>query len=155
MLFAIAWKVFPAHAGATPAAGPAHGPGRLSKPGRCRGSGQVIRWRAALPRPQRSRARAKQFSLPAQARAAMPSIAAARFRSCQFARIQKQNACEFTNRTGEGVSIAWRFISAVSLVVYKVKQFEANYLQSVAGQKPPDKSSAYAGRPGLGRLTRI
>ena len=47
-LCAIASKSLPAQAGATLLAGPAHGQGWLSKPGCCRGSGQVIRWRAAL-----------------------------------------------------------------------------------------------------------
>jgi hypothetical protein len=46
-LCAIASNSFPAQAGATPAAGPAHGQEWLSKPGCCRGSGQVIRCRAA------------------------------------------------------------------------------------------------------------
>ena len=153
MLFAIASKVCPAQAGATLAAGPAHGQGRLSKPGCRRGSGQVIRRSAAPSRPQRSRARTKPFLLPARARAAMESIAAVRLRFRQFVSLQRQNAGEFRNRTGEGFSIAQRFISAVSLLVYKVKQFEGNYLQCVATQELPEKSSAYEARPGLGRLT--
>jgi hypothetical protein len=152
-LCAIGSKTSPAQAVATLLAGPAHGQGWLSKPGYCRGSGQVIRWRAALARQQRSRARAKQFSLPARACAATPSIAAVRLRFCQIARVQRQNAGEFRNRRGEGLFIARRFASAVYLVVYKVRQFGGNYLQSAARQELLDKSSVYGKRRDLGRLT--
>jgi hypothetical protein len=54
---------------------------------------------------------------------------------------------------GEGFSIARRLASAVYLVVYKVKQFEGNYLQSAARQELLEKSSAYGVRVGFGRLT--
>ena len=104
-------------------------------------------------RQQRSRTRAKQFSLPARACAATPSMAAVRLCFCQFACVQRQNAGEFRNRRGEGLFIARRFASAVYLVVYKVKQFEGNYMQSAARQELLDKSSIYGKRRNLGRLT--
>jgi len=54
---------------------------------------------------------------------------------------------------GEGFSIARRFASAVYLVVYKVRRFVGNYLQSGAKQELPAKSSAYARQLSFGRLT--
>jgi len=69
-LCAIGLNISPAQAGATPAAVLRMVRGGSQKPGCCRGSGQVIRSRAAPARQQRSRARAKQFSLPARACAA-------------------------------------------------------------------------------------
>jgi len=152
-LCAIASKTSPARAGATPAAGPAHGQGWLSKPGCCRGSGQVIRWRAARSRQQRSRTLREAIAASQKVCAAMPSMAAVRPCFCQSACVQRQNAGEFRNRRGEGLFIARRLASAVYLVVYKVKQFEGNYLQSAARQELLDKSSVYGGRPDLGRLT--
>ena len=68
--------------------------------------------------------------------------------------VRRQNAGEFRNRRGEGFFIARRFISAVYLLVYKVKQFQGNYLQSLAKQEPPAKSLAYRKRRKPGRLTK-
>jgi hypothetical protein len=67
--------------------------------------------------------------------------------------VPRQNAGGFRNRTGEGFFIARRFIAAVYLLVYKVKQFEGNCLQSVASQELPDKSLACGKRQSPGRLT--
>src|SRR5580692_1112797 len=71
--------------------------------------------------------------------------------------VQRQNRAEtkcrqIRNRRGEGFCIARRFISAVCLLVYKVKQFEGNYLQNVATREPPDKSLAYGERRNLSPL---
>lgn len=41
---------------------------------------------------------------------------------CQIACLQRQNAGEIRNRRGEGLAIARSMVSAVSLVVYKVRQ---------------------------------
>jgi len=152
-LCAIGSKTSPAQAVATLLAGPAHGQGWLSKPGCCRGSGQVIRWRAAQSRQQRSCTLWEAIAASQKVCAATPSMAAVRLRFCQFACVQRQNAGEFRNRRGEGLFIARRLTSAVYLLVYKVRQFGGNYLQSAARQELLDKSSVYGKRRDLGRLT--
>jgi hypothetical protein len=80
-------------------------------------------------------------------------MAAVRLCFCQIACPQRQNAGEIRNRRGDGFSIARRFASTVSSVVYKVKQFEGNYMQSAASQQPLEESSVYGTRPDFGRLT--
>ena len=54
---------------------------------------------------------------------------------------------------GRVCSIARRFVSAVSLVVYKVRQFGGNYMQSAARQQLLEESSVYGRRRGPGGLT--
>jgi hypothetical protein len=77
----------------------------------CRGSGQVIRWRAALARQQRFRTRAKQLSFPARACAATPLVAAIRLRFCQTTCVQRQECRRIQKPQGEGFSIVRRFLS--------------------------------------------
>jgi hypothetical protein len=133
---------------------PCAGSGRLSIPGCCRGSGQVIRRRAALSRQQRSRARARQFSLPARACAATPLVAAVRLCSAGSPACRNKMQANSGTAWGRGFSIARRLDSAVCLVVYKGTQFRANSMQSAAKQELPEKSSACGEQRPLGRLTR-
>jgi hypothetical protein len=66
-------------------------------------------------------------------------MAAVRLCFCQIACPQRQNAGEIRNRRGDGFSIARRFASTVSSVVYKVKQFDGNCMQSTAELQVIDK----------------
>jgi hypothetical protein len=54
---------------------------------------------------------------------------------------------------GDGFSIARRFASTVSSVVYKVKQFDGNCMQSAARQQLLEESSVYGRQQGPERLT--